>query len=121
MNTTKYSELVKLFSNFRKRQIGLFFLSTAAILLNLYFVYQIQDFVDVITGGTGMERIWEAFFKILLVGLAALIVGIWQNQMWHVFRHTLMNEMRTKMYQKLLMKKAIFMMSTRPERLYRQL
>lgn len=26
MNTTKYSELVKLFSNFRKRQIGLFFL-----------------------------------------------------------------------------------------------
>ena len=108
MNTTKYSELVKLFSNFRKRQIGLFFLSTAAILLNLYFVYQIQDFVDVITDGTGMERIWEAFFKILLVGLTALIVEIWQNQMWHVFRHTLMNEMRTKMYQKLLMKKAIF-------------
>lgn len=63
MNTTKYSELVKLFSNFRKRQIGLFFLSTAAILLNLYFVYQIQDFVDVITDGTGMERIWEAFLK----------------------------------------------------------
>ncbi len=108
MNKTKYSELVKLFSNFRKRQIALFFVCTAEILLNLYFVYQIQEFVDVITSGAGMKQIGESFIEILLIGLAALAVGIWENQMWHVFRHTLMNEMRTKMYQKLLMKKAIF-------------
>lgn len=108
MNKTKYSELVKLFSNFRKRQIALFFVCTAEILLNLYFVYQIQEFVDVITSGAGMKQIGESFVEILLIGLAALAVGIWENQMWHVFRHTLMNEMRTKMYQKLLMKKAIF-------------
>ncbi len=108
MNKTKYSELVKLFSNFRKRQIALFFVCTAEILLNLYFVYQIQEFVDVITSGAGMKQIGESFIEILLIGLAALAVGIWENQMWHVFRHALMNEMRTKMYQKLLMKKAIF-------------
>lgn len=108
MKKTKYSELVKLFSNFRKRQIALFFVCTAEILLNLYFVYQIQEFVDIITGRAGMKQIWESFFEILVIGLVALAVGIWENQMWHVFRHTLMNEMRTKMYQKLLMKKAIF-------------
>ena len=108
MNTTKYSELVKLFSGFRKRQIGLFFLSAAAILLNLYFVYQIQDFVDVITGGADAGLIRKTFLKILALGIAALAVGVWQNQTWHVFRHTLMNEMRTKMYRKLLMKKAVF-------------
>ncbi len=108
MNTTKYSELVKLFSCFRKRQIRLFFLSAAAILLNLYFVYQIQDFVDVITGGADAGLIRETFLKILALGIAALAVGVWQNQTWHVFRHTLMNEMRTKMYRKLLMKKAVF-------------
>lgn len=108
MNKTKYSELVKLFSNFRKRQIALFFVCTAEILFNLYFIYQIQEFVDVITSGAGMKQIGESFVEILLIGLAALAVGIWENQMWHVFRHTLINEMRTKMYQKLLMKKAIF-------------
>ena len=54
MNKTKYSELVKLFSNFRKRQIALVFVCTAEILLNLYFVYQIQEFVVVITSGAGM-------------------------------------------------------------------
>lgn len=100
--------MVKLFSNFRKRQIALFFVCTAEILFNLYFIYQIQEFVDVITSGAGMKQIGESFVEILLIGLAALAVGIWENQMWHVFRHTLMNEMRTKMYQKLLMKKAIF-------------
>lgn len=108
MKKTKYSDLVKMFSKFRKRQVALFFLSALALLLELYFVYQIQSFVDIITSDAEMKQIWEAFFEILLIGVAALAVGIWQNQMWHVFRHTLMNEMRTKMYEKLLMKKAIF-------------
>ena len=51
MASTKYWQLVKLFRNYRKRQVALFVVCVIAVLLNLYFVYQIQEFVDMITAG----------------------------------------------------------------------
>ena len=45
----KYIELTKLFRNLRKKQIGLFFVCLLSIVLNLLFIYQIQEFVDMVT------------------------------------------------------------------------
>lgn len=108
MASTKYWQLVKLFRNYRKRQVALFVVCVIAVLLNLYFVYQIQEFVDVITAGATLATIWKSFVRILAIGIAALLMGIVQNRMWHTFRYMLMNQMQTMMYRKLLMKKAIF-------------
>lgn len=108
MASTKYGQLVKLFRNYRKRQVALFVVCVIAVLLNLYFVYQIQEFVDVITAGATLATIWKSFVRILVIGIAALLMGIVQNRMWHTFRYMLMNQMQTMMYRKLLMKKAIF-------------
>ena len=108
MASTKYWQLVKLFRNYRKRQVALFVVCVIAVLLNLYFVYQIQEFVDMITAGATLATIWKSFVRILVIGIAALLMGIVQNRMWHTFRYMLMNQMQTMMYRKLLMKKAIF-------------
>lgn len=108
MNRIKYYHLLKLFSDFRKQQLCLLILSSFAIALNLYFVYQIQCFIDFISDCVNMQYIWKEFIKILIIGSISLAVEIYQNQMWHIFRHTLMNEMRIKMYHKLIRKKAVF-------------
>lgn len=86
----------------------MFVICVIAVLLNLYFVYQIQEFVDVVTAGIALSMVWKSFLQIIVIGFAALFMGIVQNRMWHVFRYILMNQIQTMMYKKLLMKKAIF-------------
>lgn len=110
MNTKnfKYHELVKLFREYRPQQIKLLILCSLSTVFYMYFVYLVQDFVDLITSSASMQEIWQMFGHIAVIGLLYLILEIWQNQNWHIFRHTVMNSMRTKMYNKLLVKRAYF-------------
>ena len=104
----KFKDLVNLFQNLRKQQIWLLLWCTLSILLELYFVYLIQDFVDAIVGKEAMQVILKNFAFISLVGVLAFLTGLYQTYKWHMFRHSLMNQMYVMMYRKLLKKRATF-------------
>lgn len=53
----KYKQLVKLFENMRQKQIRLLLLCILADGLNLYMLFQIQGFVDLVTGREFRESI----------------------------------------------------------------
>lgn len=108
MQKTKYKELTKLFTNLKKDQLLLLVLCTFAVTLSLYFTYQIQGLVDLIVSGTKMQEIWPVFFRILLLGCAAFVLGVLQTKYWHIFRYKVMNQMRSMMYERLLEKEAVF-------------
>ena len=111
MNTksrVKYKQLVKLFANLRPKQIRLLMACILADGLNLYMLYQIQGFVDLVTNKENYINILETFLWILLIGTLFLIAQIYQANEWQVFRHTVINQMRTMIYRKLLTWKAVF-------------
>ena len=104
----KYKQLVKLFENLRQKQIRLLLASILADGLNLYMLFQIQGFVDLVTGGENFEKVLQIFLWIVLIGILFLIAQIYQANEWQVFRHTVINQMRTMMYRRLLTWKAAF-------------
>ena len=104
----KYIELTKLFRNLRKKQIGLFFVCLLSIVLNLLFIYQIQEFVDMVTQLEEWNAIIRMFLIICAIGGLSLVVGIIENRKWHTFRYTLINQMRCMMYNRLLTRSAAF-------------
>lgn len=108
MKSAKFSELVKLFRNLKGKQIKLLFFCMLSVIMNLYFVYLIQGFVDLVIDGKAMEEIMNSFFYIVTIGVISFAVGLYQMREWHLFRHTLINQMRTMMYNKILKKRASF-------------
>lgn len=90
----KYIELTKLFRNLRKKQICLLFVCLLSIVLNLLFIYQIQEFVDMVTQLEEWNAIMRMFLIICAIGGLSLVVGIIENRKWHTFRYTLINQMR---------------------------
>lgn len=104
----KYKQLVKLFENMRQKQIRLLLLCILADGLNLYMLFQIQGFVDLVTGRESFEKVLQVFLRIVLIGLLFLIAQIIQANEWQVFRHSVINQMRTMMYRRLLTWKAAF-------------
>lgn len=107
-NKVKYRELVRLFRNLRGKQLHLLFFCMFSTVLELYFVYQIQGFVDLVVSKAPWQEVMKEFGRIGLTGLLAFGAGLYQMRVWHVFRYTLMNQMRTMMYGKLLKKRAVF-------------
>ncbi len=107
-NKVKYRELVRLFRNLRGKQLHLLFFCMLSTVLELYFVYQIQEFVDLAVSKAPWQEVLKEFGRIGLTGLLAFGAGLYQTRVWHVFRYTLMNQMRTMMYGKLLKKRAVF-------------
>lgn len=107
-NKVKYRELVRLFRNLRGKQLHLLFFCMLSTVLELYFVYQIQEFVDLAVSKAPWQEVLKEFGRIGLTGLLAFGAGLYQTRVWHVFRYTLMNQMRTMMYGKLLKKQAVF-------------
>lgn len=55
---------------------------------------------------------WNAIMRMFLIicaiGGLSLIVGIIENRKWHIFRYTLINQMRCTMYNRLLTRSAAF-------------
>ncbi len=74
----KYKQLVKLFENMRQKQIRLLLLCILADGLNLYMLFQIQGFVDLVTGRESFEKVLQVFLRIVLIGLLFLIAQIIQ-------------------------------------------
>lgn len=104
----KYTQLVRLFENLRKRQIRLLLVCTLADVLNLYMLYQIQGFVDLVVGRESYEKVLYVFLRIVLTGVLFLTAQVYQANEWQLFRHTVINQMRMLMYRKLLTWKAAF-------------
>lgn len=104
----KYTQLVGLFKNMRIKQIRLLLACTLAEGLNLSMLYQIQEFVDLVTEGKSMENILQSFLWIVVTGMLFLTAQTYQANEWQVFRHTVINQMRIMMYQRLLIWKAAF-------------
>lgn len=63
----KYKQLVKLFENMRQKQIRLLLLCILADGLNLYMLFQIQGFVDLVTGRESFEKVLQVFLRIVLM------------------------------------------------------
>ncbi len=62
----KYKQLVKLFENMRQKQIRLLLLCILADGLNLYMLFQIQGFVDLVTGRESFEKVLQVFLRIIV-------------------------------------------------------
>lgn len=108
MKRAKYFQLVKLFRNLRPKQIQLLILCCIDSIISLYFVYQVQELVDLIVAGSSRQVMLSFFLRVAVIGVVSLALGILQMYLWHVFRYTLMNQMSVMMYSTLLKKNAFF-------------
>ncbi|MDL2302190.1 ABC transporter ATP-binding protein/permease [Lachnospiraceae bacterium OttesenSCG-928-D06] len=108
MKSIKYKELVNIFQNRRRDQIKLFILSAISIAFDLYFVYNIQGFIDSIIDKVDSESIIYIFLKICIIGILTFVTGTYQTSMWHQFRYKIINQMRTMMYDSVIKKRASF-------------
>ena len=70
-NKVKYRELVRLFRNLRGKQLHLLFFCMLSTVLELYFVYQIQEFVDLAVSKAPWQEVLKEFGRIGLTGLLA--------------------------------------------------
>jgi len=108
MKSIKYIELTKLFKSQRVDQLKLLLLSAFSISLNLFFLYNIQAFIDIIIEKRNQHEVLMKFCYICVIGIGNFGIGIYQNRKWHLFRYKLINQMRIMMYDKLLGKRASF-------------
>lgn len=97
----KYREIVKLFSDCRIKQIGLFFLCAIAVSSELYLVYQIRGLIDCLSA-QNYDLFIILIRRVFLTAIFAFVFTILQTKQWHTFRAELINKMRVKMYKKML-------------------
>jgi len=107
-SNTKYRQLTNLFRDFRKKQIFLFIICSISIILNILLVYQIQDLINIAVKENSKEYFIDILIRTCCLGLFTFLATVYQTQRWHLFRHELINNMRLKMYRKMLEKDTLF-------------
>jgi ATP-binding cassette subfamily B protein len=103
-----YRDIKRIFSGFYKQKIALLILCSLSIILNMYLLYLLQGFIDVITANKNIGHIEKSFAWICLIGIISFIFDYFQMREWHRFRYTLMTYMRDYMYGRLLNKPPVF-------------
>jgi len=107
-STVKYKTITDLFKIFRKKQFVLFIICSLDVIFGLYFVYQLQEFVDIISSKENIEIVYHFLLKVIAIGIISFIIGLFQMRTWHTFRFECMNFLKVKMYKKILGKNITF-------------
>ena len=107
MKNDSYNSIKKMFSTLRIKKVKLGIISVISLSLSLYFSYLVQAFIDAFSN-TSIESLLKMLIRGGLIGIAALVVGIYQNRAWHYFRYYSIIQIRTILMEKIMEKKNFF-------------
>lgn len=111
MFSREFSQLVRLFSKFRKNQLFQLILSGSQICLELVFIYQLQGLIDAIVYSNSSAVITSSFKGVILWGVASFLFNIIENSAWHKLRNRLINDLRWRLFDSSLRKPMSYLKS----------
>lgn len=108
MKKSKYLNLLKIFSKLRLKQLKLLILFIITVVLEALFIFNMKELIDDVISSNNISIIFKRLLIIILIAVSNYFITLWQNIDWYYFDYEMVNYMRVKMYNSMLLKPVNF-------------
>lgn len=104
MKKSKYLNLLNIFSKLRLKQLKLLILFIITVVLEALFIFNMKELIDDVISSNNISIIFKRLLIIVLIAVSNYFITLWQNIDWYYFDYEMVNYMRVKMYNSMLLK-----------------